>query len=78
MSASKEFACLSDPRLQALTRLEDVHGQAATLVRALSEAAGESPPAWLLVFEGQLESIGEAMDGLSRLVRAEVNHDYPA
>lgn len=78
MSSSEKFAPLSDPRLQALIHLEDVHGHAATLVGAISEAVGDNAPSWLLVFQGQVEAIGEAMHGLSRLIRAEVNRDHSA
>lgn len=78
MSSSEKFSVLSDPRLQALIHLEDVHGHASTLLDAISEAVGDNPPSWLLVFHGQIEAIGEAMDGLSRLIRAEVNRDHPA
>lgn len=78
MSVTEKLSVLSDPRLQALIHLEDVHGEAVNLAGAFSEAAGDRPPSWLLVFQGQLEAIGEAMDSLSRLVRSEVNHDHPA
>lgn len=74
MSVSEKFAVLSDPCLQALIHLEDVHGEAVILADAISEAVGDSPPSWLLVFQGRLEAIGEAMDGVSRHVRAAVNH----
>jgi hypothetical protein len=58
-----------DSTIQAVIALEEAHGKAMCLADAISEAVGDSPPSWLLVFQGELRAIGEAMDLVSRLVR---------
>lgn len=67
----------NDSTIQAVIELEDAHGRAVCLAEAISEAVGDSPPSWLLVFQRELDAIGEAMDAVSRLVR-QVEPQVPA
>lgn len=69
MSDSEKSGSLPESPIDALIHLEDVHGLAVCVADAVSEAVGDSPPSWLLVFQYHLREIGEAMDGLSRHVR---------
>lgn len=58
-----------DSTIQAVIALEEVHFKAMCLADAISKAVGDSPPSWLLVFQRELEAIGDAIDPVSRFVR---------
>lgn len=55
--------------VEAVIHLEDVYARAKCVADAISDAAGDAPPSWLLVFQDQLRCLGEAMHPVSCLVR---------
>lgn len=55
--------------IQAIDRLNDRLIAAECIGQALDLASGETPPAWVVVFQSQIEAIREAAEALETLVR---------
>ena len=55
--------------LRAVDALNDRLIAAASIGEALDLAGGETPPAWVHVYQSQIEAITEASEALETLVR---------
>ncbi|WP_180126979.1 hypothetical protein [Rhodoferax sp. BLA1] len=55
--------------LRAVDALNDRLIAAGAIGEALDLAGGESPPAWVAVYQSQIEAIREAAEALETLVR---------